>query len=534
MLVYDSSVTPTTEQIEAKLAVQRLKKQFWWFATIASLNHALNYVINSYATSLIDTKLAGIILGLNWSLNSVSGLTIATAVVRRLGYKYSMIVSFWGYTIQIATLYIAIICRDIAYPIAIIGGVIAGFTSAIWWTAQGVCFERTSEEIELILSKFVYGKDSIIQHIRSDLSAHWTIIYQVSDIFVFLLLSGIPILFSIGIPDVIAGLIVLGVITSLLGFTFDPLGEKAQSQSWSEIGESMAAVPIQFANDSRATLLAPFVFGFGITTAMFSYYVNSTLVTDSSNLGIVTLGVLEAFSYLIAVISAYPYAYISNKFIRGQDFVIQFGSFSFMMSGLVVFALPNNVLSTWGGILVVKGLYGLGRGVFEGSCRAVYAQMFAGKDLGTAFSGQTLLAGFSGGTCLFLFGILDKHGIAAVTIINGTVAIICYGILMSIDSRSPINWSRLCQHCFYCGYSKDYYIPADIDDGISRNNIQQQHIVGGRYMGRSISNNIANPLLSPGSEYALDMDEVYEQNATLDRNYYRVTTNTSIDDAETF
>lgn len=38
-------------------------------------------------------------------------------------------------------------------------------------------------------------------------------------------------------------------------------------------------------------------------------------------------------------------------------------------------------LGTYGVMFALKGLYGLGRGVFEGSCRAVYASMFTGKYL---------------------------------------------------------------------------------------------------------------------------------------------------------
>ena len=76
--------------------------------------------------------------------------------------------------------------------------------------------------------------------------------------------------------------------------------------------------------------------------------------------------------------SAYPYKFISKSCNAGQDFVIQFGSLSFMLSGLLVLCLSDAQLGTWTSILCVKGLYGLGRGVFEGSCRAVYAQMFTG------------------------------------------------------------------------------------------------------------------------------------------------------------
>jgi MFS family permease len=82
--------------------------------------------------------------------------------------------------------------------------------------------------------------------------------------------------------------------------------------------------------------------------------------------------------------------------VGGQHWVFQLGSFAFLMSGAVVLVLSDQELAMWRNILIIRALYGLGRGVFEGACRAVYAELFAGKDLSTAFSGQTLLAGLSG------------------------------------------------------------------------------------------------------------------------------------------
>lgn len=210
---------------------------------------------------------------------------------------------------------------------------LAGLTSAIWWTAQGVCFERTCGKIEqfyppdaVVLhdceeseSKSVVQKDlsvnrsslissmvdtsessKAIRRIRANLSAHWTIIYQCADIVVFLSLSVIPILTGVSIPSVIAGLTVMGVVTTLLGFTFESFGDEAENMTWAELKEGIAAVPRQFRDDARASLIAPFVFGFGITTAMFAFYVNASVVSNSSSLGEVSLGFLEAWSYFVS------------------------------------------------------------------------------------------------------------------------------------------------------------------------------------------------------------------------------------------
>jgi hypothetical protein len=121
---------------------------------------------------------------------------------------------------------------------------------------------------------------------------------------------------------------------------------------------------------------------------------------------------------------------------------------AFLLSGAVVWGLSTHQLGTWTNILIAKGLYGLGRGVFEGSCRAVYAGMFTGDDLSPAFSAQTLSVGFSGGLCFFLFSVLSKNSIAGVTVANGLVALCTYSVLMyAVDAKVPLPWGSLLGVC---------------------------------------------------------------------------------------
>ena len=346
-------------------------------------------------------ELGGLICGLTWSLNAFSGMTVATIAVRRLGWKLSIIISFWGYSMQIVSLYLAIVYPEYAYLVGAGGAVLAGVTSAIWWTAQGICFELTATRIAqshlVLMPVSVAGTqiissnhrqytsfDEAVNGTRADLSAQWTIVYQLSDILVFLSLSVIPIMIpSIEIVHVLFWICVLGVCTALLGTGFDDLGDKGIPLNNAEVVDALLAVPRQFKDDARVMLLAPFVFGFGITTAMFSYYVNGNIVSKSENLGSIYIGLLESFSYLVAAASAYPYAFVSNNVTGGQHWIFQFGSLSFLLSGVVVFLLPENELSVWQIILLIRALYGLGRGVFEGACRAVYASLFTGPDLST-------------------------------------------------------------------------------------------------------------------------------------------------------
>lgn len=479
---YSVAVLNTANDNDVLNRVGALKRKFWWFSVIASLNHALNYVVTSFATSLLSPLLGGVILGLNWSLNAVSGLTVATPIVRRVGFKYSMLISLWGYALQIGSMYIALVAHDVetTWIIAVGGGILAGFTSAVWWTAQGVYFEQICQAIDKeLLTLTITGKSEsnhaiqTIDSVRADLSAHWTIIYQAADIVVFLSLSLFPIFINVSLHTMILVLTILGFITALLGMTFESVNNDSRILSCAEYVEAIIAVPKQLCTDARVSLLAPFVFGFGITTAMLAGYVNNVVVSE--NLGTVELGFLEAFSYFIAIISAFPYAFVSNKFIQGQDWVIQFGSLAFMSCGIVVFAVSTDTLGQWPFILLLKGLYGLGRGVFEGSCRAVYAKMFTGDDLSTAFSGQTLSAGFSGGICFFIFGFISKDAISWITIGNGILALCSYFILMYlVDPCQKLSWRDLCS--VLCGGKVSPRRQEESIAGIEENDFAANHL----------------------------------------------------------
>lgn len=444
-----SSPAKEYEREEKKKQFKRINRHFTYFSVVASLNHALTYVVTSYASSVLDDDLASIILGLTWFLNAVSGLFVATFLTRRLGYKLAMIISLLSYTIFIIGLYVSIKYPSISWYVAIPCSSLCGVISAVWWTAQGVCFEQTCVILtdcdSMSDDKSSFDYQITLNKKRADLGARWSIIYQCSDIVVFMVLSVLPLGFGIDFNDVLLGLVCLGVVTTLLGFGLDPLGHKSSTFTRAEVIESIIAVPKQFRDDVRATLIAPFVFGFGISTAMFAYYINGEIVNSSSELGLLYIGLLESFSYLIAALTAIPFAYISNSTIMGGHYVMQLGSFCFMMTGVLVVLLPTSMLETLKWVLVIRTFYGIGRGVFEGSCRATYAQLFTGENLSTAFSSQTLLAGFSGGLCFFLYDDFTGFAIGMITSVNGAIALASYTLMISRkDFLHPIKWSNVC------------------------------------------------------------------------------------------
>lgn len=116
----------------------------------------------------------------------------------------------------------------------------------------------------------------------------------------------------------------------------------------------------------------------------------------------------------------------------GQHHVMQFGNACYLLCGLLLLALTRQQTSSLVGVVAARVVYGLARGVFEGVCRAVYAEIFEGADLSAAYSAQTLLAGVSGGLTFFVIGDggVSPWLLGLLLVVNGIIAVFSYHILI--------------------------------------------------------------------------------------------------------
>jgi hypothetical protein len=177
---------------------------------------------------------------------------------------------------------------------------------------------------------------------------------------------------------------------------------------------------------------------------MFAYYVNTKIEKESSNLGMLYIGLLEALSYFFSILTAFPCYYFHKYTSFGHHFAIQFATVSFALTGILILCFSNKQLAQWQNIIPLRCLYGIGRGVIEGICRAVYADLFHGEALGPAYATQTLLIGFSGGVCFLLYGYISRIAIAGVTVVNGLIALLSYQMMISQHNHNdPIPWNQL-------------------------------------------------------------------------------------------
>ena len=202
-----------------------------------------------------------------------------------------------------------------AWSVAITGGVVADSISAIWRTAHGVvCFEEVCLAMDAEIRAAPAGKlCGSLDSLRADLSAHWTIIYQLADIAIFLCLSACPTTGLVSVQQVLLSLVCLGVCTAGAAGRQLPGGQSGAHAAGRlpGPGHRLAGLPgglqLLRGRPLRRALCLPC---------------------------------------------------ISQRFIQGQglDWVLQLGSLAFLSSGLAGLALSQQQLGSWLVLLAVKGL----------------------------------------------------------------------------------------------------------------------------------------------------------------------------------
>lgn len=449
------------------------QSQFVLFCVLASLNHSISYVGTFYSSSLLPADLCSVSLGLLWGGNALAGLLIASWLTKSLGLRASLVLSFSGFAVQMGCLYYSIAVPSIGWPLSVCGSLYAGATSAIWWDCQalvveGACAVQSSADRGMALTS-----------IRSNLNAVWTFTYQGVNMIIFLSLTFLMYSFDAPLPLLIFALFVVGIVSTMVVVVLPIPGhvsaKPADSQSprstpapsvdtkilhgtglqidsarrsgaddGSHAPASMWDVLALFATDYRCALLAPTQLSFGIATTLFAFFVNATLISgrsssgdDGNDVGVLYLGLLEAFAYLVSALAAFPYSYFVKRY-NALTLIMVWGNLSFVLAALFVLCVPVFRLKQWSWLLLLKGLYGAGRGVFEGENRSYYAAMFRGEKLVAAFSQQGFLTGLSGGVFFLLAALLSPAALSAVACANGLLAMACMVLLARGVARRPV------------------------------------------------------------------------------------------------
>lgn len=128
-------------------------------------------------------------------------------------------------------------------------------------------------------------------------------------------------------------------------------------------------------------LLVPVQFAFGFACSFVNYYVFGTIIADSVHLGSSYIGALSALVCFSGAVMAIPAGWVAKA--HGKVGLMITGGLCLAAVGAGVLLRSNAQLSDWGPITIYLVIYGVGRGIWENTNKAVVADFFGDSDSGT-------------------------------------------------------------------------------------------------------------------------------------------------------
>ena len=229
-------------------------------------------------------------------------------------------------------------------------------------------------------------------------------------------------------PSIIFTIYTIIALVATFGmFKIDDLQEYG---SWSFDSEvvfiNVSATGSLLFSDARLALMIPFQVAFGLASSFVPFYVFGTVIDDSDDLGGTYIGVLGSVVVLTGAVTAIPAAWAAEKF--GKSIVMTVGGLGLVLAGLTFLFFDNDVIGTWPLIIPYLIIYGIGRGTWENTNKAVIADFFSSNPSTNtaAFAGISFTSGLAGAIGYFLFPNISRNAIATIVTTCGGAAIFSY------------------------------------------------------------------------------------------------------------
>ena len=112
------------------------------------------------------------------------------------------------------------------------------------------------------------------------------------------------------------------------------------------------------------------------------------------------------------------------------------GGVCLFMTGATLFVVSDDVLGTWLGITLYLIIYGVGRGTWENTNKAVIADLYSSSRMDpghatTAFATVAFSNGFAGAIGYFTFPFTNRLTMAVIVATASAFAIVSYWLSLS-------------------------------------------------------------------------------------------------------
>eukprot|EP00756_Hemistasia_phaeocysticola_P013326 Hpha_TRINITY_DN15271_c4_g12::TRINITY_DN15271_c4_g12_i1::g.67376::m.67376 len=407
---------------------------FLMFSSVFSVNHGTVTASIPLATGDFGEDLGSYSLGTLYALYTVSAMVVAVPLVDRIGARGTLV---WGLAFN--TIYVAsyLLGRKtdgwVRWMAVMIGALFGGVAAGLIWPAQGLIFARASEEHAL-------EKGQKLQRSTSLFGGLFAAVYLTIEVMCKVLssLTQVAVCGSDWSGDFITGscddssgpfdspadasgsgsssgggtgrdsviimfttlAVIATVLMAVVPIPLRDVGAVSDPGPWTERAVAAAKLMLR---DPRVGLMAGMNVVFGTTTAFLSSYVTGVVVKES--LGQSKVGYLDAIVPLTAAVLSLPLTKLQDV-LNSKVPTVLLGVLSFIAvsASFTLVADPVKTLGTWSILPPMFVCFGIGRAVWEGPVKAVFADFFI-EDAQAGFS--NLIFQFGGSATVTFFAFPD-------------------------------------------------------------------------------------------------------------------------------
>jgi hypothetical protein len=305
--------------------------------------------------------------------------------------------------------------------IVCVSAALGGVAGGLLWTSQGRYFA--------LHSKFYAESSGIpVENINASFAGVFTTMFLGLEMFTKLL-GTIVMLMSPQFGKIIIFVLYAAgaVFSCIMMLGLDDLKDPGTWQANYKVvsADAGAAARLMWL-DKRMALIVPFQIAFGFASSFIPYYIFGTVIADSSNLGSAYVGLLSALIVLVGASMAIPSAWAANRF--GKPIVMTVGGMCLSFTGLALYLFSDSQLGTWILIIPYLILYGVGRGTWENTNKAVIADFWITEpeSCTTAFAAASFANGYASAMGYFTFDSVSRLGMAGCVTILSLFGMVTY------------------------------------------------------------------------------------------------------------
>jgi len=365
-------------------SADHLVSNFRLLSICFSVVHGSITVMLLYATSLLPSGCGSYGNGLFYITSVVSSLTLSLPAVMLLGRKGCLLTGLGLYSTYVGLFTLALLfrkngeegCNNTSSYLFWLACLLAGSGAGLLWTAQGSFFGQTTA---------LLSHQGGVQEQSSSLAGTFAFIYLAGEFLLKAAYSAIEaVVPSVGYTCLTAVLFAACLLALGAAFSLDPLSED-QTARKSEVFQTTADKIWETASlmgSPLIWLLAPLNLAFGFGSAYLNGIFNEFIA--SIEVGTDLLGAFGALTVLVAALSSQAYGDLGKRFGNGVAMVLG----SLAMLAMAIFGSTRCI--GWGyWIAVVYIVWGLGRGCYESTNRAVVVNAYLLEDREAAFANFT-------------------------------------------------------------------------------------------------------------------------------------------------